>query len=121
MVGHDFDSLRGRRQFPWLAYWMGKFVLEVRKKDGSEYPPKSLYALVCCFKRFLEQIDIHNVNPLNIGDSRFGNFRATLDAEMKHLHRMGLGASSKQAESINPDKESLLWTSILRELSCVSC
>ena len=34
-----------------LAYWLGKFVLEVRKKDGSEYPPKSLYALICCFKR----------------------------------------------------------------------
>ncbi len=39
-----------------LAYWMGKFVLEVRKKDGTEYPPKSLYALVCCFKRYLECI-----------------------------------------------------------------
>ncbi len=23
-----------------LAYWMGKFVLEVRKVNGSEYPPK---------------------------------------------------------------------------------
>lgn len=28
-----------------LSYWMGKFVLKVRKKDGKEYPPKSLYAL----------------------------------------------------------------------------
>ena len=35
-----------------LSYWMGKFVLEVREKDGMEYPPKSLYALVCCFKHF---------------------------------------------------------------------
>ena len=33
-----------------LAYWMGKFALEVRKKDGSEYPP-----LVCCFKHSFEQ------------------------------------------------------------------
>ena len=38
-----------------LAYWMGKFALEVRKKDGSEHPPKSLYALVCCFKHSFEQ------------------------------------------------------------------
>ena len=38
-----------------LAYWMGKFVLEVQKKDGHEYPPKTLYVLVCCFKRFFEQ------------------------------------------------------------------
>lgn len=33
-----------------LAYWMGKLVLEVRKKDGKEYLSKYLYALVCCFK-----------------------------------------------------------------------
>ena len=32
-----------------LAYWMGKFVLEVRKNDGKEYPPKFLDALVCCY------------------------------------------------------------------------
>ena len=38
-----------------LAYWMGKFVLEVRKKNGKEYPPKTLYAFVCCFKRYYEQ------------------------------------------------------------------
>ena len=37
-----------------LAYWMSKFVLEARKADGSEYPPKNLYTLVCCFKRYYE-------------------------------------------------------------------
>ena len=36
-----------------FSYWLGKFVVEVRK-DGTQYPPKSLYALVCCFKRFFE-------------------------------------------------------------------
>ena len=45
-----------------------------------------MYALLYCFKRFFEQ----NVNPLDTGDSRFGNFRATLDAEMKLLHGNGL-------------------------------
>ena len=29
-----------------LAYWLDKFVLEVRKKNGDEYPPKTLYPLV---------------------------------------------------------------------------
>ena len=94
-----------------IAYWMEKFVLEVHKKDGSEYPPKCLHALVCCFKRFFEENGVHNVNLLNIGDSRFGNFRATLNAEMKHLHGKGLGTSSKQPEPIIADGESLLWTS----------
>ena len=41
----------------------------------------------------------------------FGNFRVTLDAEMKRLHGLGLGTSSKQAEPITPDEEALLWTS----------
>lgn len=54
---------------------------------------------------------MHNVNPLRVDDSRFSNFRATLDAEMKCLHGKGLGTSSKQAEPITPDEESLLWTS----------
>ena len=35
-----------------LAYWMSKFVLEARKVDGSEHPPKTLYAIVCCFNRY---------------------------------------------------------------------
>ena len=46
------------------SYWMCKFVLEVRKKDGKEYPPKSLYALVCCLKCFFEQHGVHDINPL---------------------------------------------------------
>ena len=94
-----------------LAYWMGKFVLEVRKKDGTEYPPKSLYALVCCFKRFYEQNGVYDINPLIPSDARFGNFRATLDAEMKRLHGLGLGTTTKKAEPISADEESLLWTS----------
>ena len=37
-----------------FAYWLGKFVLEVRKKkDASEYPPKTLYRMVCCFKSLI--------------------------------------------------------------------
>ena len=90
---------------------MGKFVLEVRKKDGMEYPPKSLYALVCCFKRFFEQNGVHNINPLSTTNNAvFGDFRTTLDAKMKRLYGSGLGASVQRAEPITPDEEALLWT-----------
>ena len=43
-----------------LAYWMSKFVLEARKTDGSEYPPKTLYAIVCSFKRYYEANGVQN-------------------------------------------------------------
>ena len=72
-----------------LSYWMGKFVLEVRRKDGMEYLPKSLYALMCCFKRlffFFEQNGVHNINPLSTTDNAvFGDFHRMLDAEMKRF------------------------------------
>ena len=30
-----------------LQYWMNRFVLEVRKKDGAEYAPNTLHHLCC--------------------------------------------------------------------------
>ena len=92
-----------------LAYWLGKFVLEVRKQNGREYPPKTLYGLICCFKRYFEQNGVHDVNPLDRGDARFGNFRTTLDAEMQRLYGIGVGVTTNQAEPISPDEEAILW------------
>ena len=92
-----------------FAYWLGKFILEIRKRDGHEYPPKSLYALVCCFKRHFELSGVHDINPLSPGNAVFGDFRITLDAEMKRLHASGLGVRTKQAEPILPDEEAILW------------
>ena len=48
-----------------LAYWMGMFILEAWKADGSQYRLKTLYALVCYFKPLYEANGVHNVNPLN--------------------------------------------------------
>ncbi len=33
-----------------LLYWMGSSGYKCARKTCCEYPPKSLYALVCCFK-----------------------------------------------------------------------
>ena len=95
---------------PDFVYWLRKVVLEVRKKkDASEYPPKTLYRMVCCFKRFFEQNKVYSVNPLASNAPEFGEFRQTLDAEMKRLHRRGLGSKSNQAEPITEDDDALLW------------
>lgn len=59
-----------------FAYRLGKFILKTRKKDSTEYPPKTLYALVCCFKRFFEVSKKLDVNPLTPSDASFGGFSA---------------------------------------------
>ena len=65
-------------------------------------PAKTLYALVCCFKRYYEANGVHNLDP---SDAKFGSFRAVLDAEMKQLHSLGLGSTTKQTQPITPDEE----------------
>ena len=90
-----------------MAYWMCKFVLEMRKQNGTKYPPKScLYQIVCCFKRHFEANGIHNVNILSTQEPIFGNFRRTLDAEMQYLHCL---AQLRQAEPISESEEVTLW------------
>ena len=87
---------------PDFAYWLGKFVLEIRKQTGTEYPPKTLYAIVCCFKRYFERNEVYNydVNPLSPLDPRFGNFRSILDAEMSaFMERVWEYLRNKQNQS----------------------
>ena len=38
-----------------LQHFLSRFVLEVRKKDGMEYPPNTLYHIVCGVMRYLRQ------------------------------------------------------------------
>ena len=39
-----------------LNYWLFKFVMEVAKKSGERYPPKSVYGIICSLKRHLEEM-----------------------------------------------------------------
>ena len=38
----------------------------------------------------------------------FGSFRAALDAEMRPLHSLGLGSTTKQVQPITADEDALL-------------
>ena len=37
-----------------LDYWLSKFVLETRKRNGDHYPPKTLYAICCGLQRYIQ-------------------------------------------------------------------
>ncbi|KAK3107796.1 hypothetical protein FSP39_022395 [Pinctada imbricata] len=92
-----------------LSYWLQRFVLEVRKLDGSEYPPRTLYYIVCGLLRHLRDENIHNMNFLDENDLRFAVFRKVLDARMKELLSKGLGTKVRQADPILPKDEEKIW------------
>ena len=90
-----------------LQYWLSRFVLEVRKKDGQEYPPDTLYHIVCGIMRFLRQNGKPEIDFFK--ERLYADFRTTLDAEMKRLKQAGIGSEKRQPEPLTKDEEELLW------------
>ena len=54
-----------------LNYWLSKFVMEIAKKSGERYPPKTVYGIICALKRYLEEKNgSEALNPLDAGHKR---------------------------------------------------
>ena len=88
-----------------LQYWLCHFIHEARKKDGLEYPPNTLYHLVCGIMRHIR----HNCGRPEIDFFKDSRFRSSLDAEMKRLQSAGIGSVKKQAEPLTIEEEERLW------------
>ena len=79
-----------------VCKWLFCFVLEIRKSDGSPYPPATLRSLV----RGLNCILQSNKAPFSVldkSDHRFCNLLKTLDCLSSLLHRQGVGVSKNSA------------------------
>ena len=90
-----------------LDHWLTRFILEVRKKDGSEFPPNSLHHICCGLMRHLRWNGQPSIDFFAHGD--FAKFKASLDSELKRLQSKGTGSQKKQAEVLTEDEEDLLW------------
>ena len=90
-----------------LNRWLSRFILEVRRQDGKNYPPNTLYQLCCGVMRYVREVK----PDLDIfKEPTFADFRKTLDAEMKRLRSLGHGTRVKQAEPISETEEDHLWS-----------
>ena len=90
-----------------IAHWLTRFVLEVRKKNGDVYPPNTLHHLVVGVMRHVRWSGQPNIDFLK--NPEFANFRTSLDAEMKRIQQLGVGATKKQAEILTELEEEILW------------
>ena len=90
-----------------INFWLCRFVLEIRRRDGERYPPTSLYQLCCGLLRHLRAAGRAEVNIFE--QAEFHMFRTTLDSEMKRLSSTGQYIHNRQAEPITVEDESLLW------------
>ena len=90
-----------------INFWLCRFVLEIRRHDGEQYPPASLYQLCCSLLRYLHAAGRAEVNIFE--QTEFHMFRTTLDSEMKRLSSTGQYIHKQQAKSVTVEDESLLW------------
>ncbi|XP_062569594.1 zinc finger MYM-type protein 2-like [Saccostrea cucullata] len=92
-----------------LNFYLGRFIVETRRKDGIEYLPRSLYLILCGILRHLRNKNVFDKNILDNNDPRFSEFRKILDSKMKDLLKRGFGTAIKQAEPIMPQDEESMW------------
>ncbi|KAL5006842.1 hypothetical protein ScPMuIL_015648 [Solemya velum] len=83
-----------------------RFITEVKKFDGNEFPPKTLLEIIVAIQKHLE-IDGKPLKLLR--DTRFSELPAVLDATMKDRTAKGLGLQKKQADVISHSDELDMW------------
>ncbi len=86
-----------------------KFVTEARREDGSPYPPKTLYQLLCGLLRHSRGVQEDPPNFLDRNDVRFKKLHGTCDCVFRGLHESGVGIAKKSAEIISEENENQLW------------
>ena len=85
-----------------------KFITEVKKVDGSDFPARTLYDIVICLQLFLESN--YGVTWKLISDGIFSELKFTLDNVMKSRHEAGIGNKVKKADVVNLSDEEILWS-----------
>ena len=99
---HDVSSIT--EDSVGVAMW--RFITEVKKLDGRNFPPKTLRDIVPCVQFHL---DLKGYTDKLLDEFRFRAVRYTLDNMMKIRCEEGLGNIVRQAEVISFQDEDRMW------------
>ena len=90
-----------------LNHTLKYFIADVRKKDGSKFPPRTLKEITAMIQHFCNYKLNRNWSFFN--DAEFRDFIKVLDAEMKLSAKEGNVRPAKRAEVISFESEEELW------------
>lgn len=88
-----------------MNYWLSKFVLEVRKHDGTDYRHEVLYSLFCGINRVIKEK--HPELSL-FHSTALLPFQQTLDGRLKELQATQK-PFKKQSDAISVNDETTMW------------
>ncbi|KAK6188604.1 hypothetical protein SNE40_004747 [Patella caerulea] len=99
LIPTDINTLNDEE----LQFWLQRFIVEIRRKDGTNYPPNTLVQIVSGLQRYIKNdCNRNNVHILRDDDEKFSTFRKILDSEMKRLTSLGFGTKVKSCEPVLP-------------------
>ena len=102
----DIDQMEGVSKSDFVDC-VCKFITEVKKIDGSDYPGKTLYDIVICLQFHLET---KGYSWKLLGMDDFRDVRFTLDNLMKQRCAAGIGVNVRKAEVLTGFHEELFWS-----------
>ena len=88
-----------------LCYSMCRFVREVKKLDGSDYPPNTIRELVVMIQMFMHE---NGIFWKLLDNAAFLSLRNVVDNTMKQRHSEGLGVR-RSSDIISLDNENSLF------------
>ena len=90
-----------------IRYAMCRFITEVKKVNGEDFPGKTLYDIVVCLQFYLE---CRGYGYKLINDESFRDLKFTLDNTMKARTAQGIGISVRRAQVLSATDEDYLWS-----------
>ena len=90
-----------------VTFALCRFITEVKKLDGLDFPGKTLYDIIVCVQFYL---DLLGFNWKLINEEYFKDVKFTLDNMMKIQTVQGIGISVKKAQILSHTDEDLLWS-----------
>ena len=91
-----------------LSFWLQKYILGTRKKNGEQYPPKTLHLLLCGLNRFMKGKKLDSFNIFDHDNSDFKLLYNTCDSYFRELREEGIGSHSKP---VTREDEERMWSS----------
>ena len=92
----------------FLSYGLCWFITEVKKINGSDFPPKTIYEMIVCVQMHLESKGLF-WKLLDDKEDDFMKLCYTCDNIMKERASGRLGSVIHQVEVISYDDENFLW------------
>ena len=93
-----------------LNFWLQRFIVEIRRKDGNPYPANTLTQIVAALQSHLRSMfSNRQINFFKDDDIVFREFRKTLDARMKVLTGQRIGVEKKRSDPVTEEDEQKMW------------